>query len=86
MSRPAVDGIWFEYAQRPGKFSARPVNARGWVALLAVIGFATIVPWGVLWSIGDLSPPLLIGTILLANLSAFLILWRLVLAKGRRLV
>lgn len=75
---------WFEYQTRTGRFRAVPVNAKGWLAGLAAIAMPHLAMFLSLPLIRAGGPVVLIGSILGTNALAFFIMWRLVLAKGRR--
>ncbi|HZF43094.1 MAG TPA: hypothetical protein VEZ48_06765 [Sphingomonadaceae bacterium] len=74
---------WFEYQRRVGGFRAMPVNAKGWCALVAAIAAPLLLMLSALPLIRTGGVIALVLSILSTNALVFLILWRLIRAKGR---
>ena len=75
---------WFIFSRRPGKISAKPANAKGWVALTGCVAVTLLV--GQLtsrWALG--LHPILSFIVLMAVITVGVLLTvRLAIAKGRR--
>lgn len=81
---PPNRDIWFLYSRRPGKISASPANARGWLVL--AICLAVIVSIGVVaanW-MRSLHPILGVVAPLIVIVAGVLLTLKIAVAKGRQ--
>jgi hypothetical protein len=78
-----MEDPWFVYQRTAGRITARPVNAKGWLALLALIALPPVI----VLTLGGLVMavhPLLFAALLVVSLgSALWLLFRLMRRKGR---
>lgn len=75
---------WFIFVRRPGKVSAKPANAKGWVALSGCVAVTVLV--GLIASRSALGlHPVLGFIVLMAVITVGVLLTvRLMMAKGRQ--
>ena len=74
---------WFEYTRTAGRFSAAPLNWKGWAALIVTLG-VTIASGMVLGSLAAKWGPIAhFITLVAVILAGTLLIVRLVLTKGK---
>lgn len=76
-------GHWFVYTRTAGRISAAPVNWKGWLALIVTLGMTTtsgifVSSLAVTW--GPFAHLVALAMVILTGL---LLIFRLVLAKGK---
>lgn len=83
MEQDGQEQAWFVYAKGPMRFSAMPINVRGWLALL-VCGTAIAMCSRFLIGLAAPSDPMLGFVILFGTVATGVVLvCRLIVAKGR---
>lgn len=82
--KPHARDAWFVYSRRAGKFTAMPVNGRGWLAFIACLALVLFVGLAAVRWAGTLHPVLGFLALAAVIVVGVLLIFRLTIAKGRQ--
>ncbi|HEX9953824.1 MAG TPA: hypothetical protein VGB48_01235 [Allosphingosinicella sp.] len=74
---------WFVYTRTAGRITAVPANGIGWAVLLGSIVLISAAGFGIMALLPEVHPLLRVAALSVVILAGLLLIFRLVLAKGR---